>query len=153
MLKNPKVILDNVIGKINERTLRSKAQNESNDFCFVSTIEPKNINEALKDESWVMAMQDELNQFVRNNVWTLVPPPRSQTIIGTKWVFRNKMDENGVVSRNKARLVAQGYNQQEGIDYDETFAPVARLESIRILLVYACAHNLNSFKWKSKVHF
>ncbi|GJV08208.1 copia protein [Tanacetum coccineum] len=60
-------------------------------------------------------------------------------IIGTKWVYRNKLDENGVVTRNKARLVAQGYNQQEGIDYDETYAPVARLESIRILLAYACA--------------
>ena len=145
--------LDNVIGKINERTLRSKAQNESNDFCFVSTIEPKNINEAIKDESWIIAMQEELNQFVRNDVWTLVPPPRSQTIIGTKWVFRNKMDENGIVSRNKARLVAQGYNQQEGIDYDETFAPVARLESIRILLAYACAHNFKLFQMDVKSAF
>ena len=145
--------LDNVIGKIDERTLRSKAQNESIYFCFVSTIEPKNVNEALKDESWIMAMQDELNQFVRNDVWILVPPPRSQTIIGTKWVFRNKMDENGVVSRNKARLVAQGYNQQEGIDYDETFAPVARLESIRILLAYACAHNFKLFQMDVKSAF
>ena len=145
--------LDNVIGKINERTLRSKAQNESNDFCFVSTIEPKNINEAIKDESWIIAMQEELNQFVINDVWTLVPPPRSQTIIGTKWVFCNKMDENGIVSRNKARLVAQGYNQQEGIDYDETFAPVARLESIRILLAYACAHNFKLFQMDVKSAF
>ena len=98
-------------------------------------------------------MQDELNQFVRNDVWTLFPPPRSQTIIGTKWVFRNKMDENGIVSRNKARLVAQGYNQQEGINYDETFAPVARLESIRILLAYACAHNLKLFQMDVKSAF
>jgi hypothetical protein len=145
--------LDSVIGNINERTLRSKVQNESNYFCFVSTIEPKNINEAIKDESWVIAMQEELNQFVRNDVWTLVPQPKSQTIIGTKWVFRNKMDENGIVSRNKARLVAQGYNQQEGIDYDETFAPVARLESIRILLAYACAHNFKLFQMDVKSAF
>ena len=145
--------LDGVIGNINERTLRSKVQNESNYFCFVSTIEPKNINEAIKDESWVIAMQEELNQFVRNDVWTLVPQPKSQTIIGTKWVFRNKMDENGIVSRNKARLVAQGYNQQEGIDYDETFAPVARLESIRILLAYACAHNFKLFQMDVKSAF
>jgi hypothetical protein len=89
--------LNGVIGNINERTLRSKVQNESNYFCFVSTIEPKNINEAIKDESWVIAMQEELNQLVRNDVWTLVPQPKSQTIIGTKWVFRNKMDENGIV--------------------------------------------------------
>ena len=79
-----------------------------------------------------------VNQFIVNQVWDLVPPPKNQTIIGTKWVFRNKLDENGVVTRNKARLVAQGYNQQEGIDYDETYAPAARLESIRILLACAC---------------
>ncbi|GJW56901.1 retrovirus-related pol polyprotein from transposon TNT 1-94 [Tanacetum coccineum] len=85
--------LENVIGNLNQRTLRSQAQNQSNFYCFISTIEPKNINEALGDER-------------------------------TKWVFRNKLDENGIVSRNKARLVAQGYNQQEGIDYDETYAPV-----------------------------
>lgn len=145
--------LDSVIGNINERTLRSKVQNESNYFCFVPTIEPKNVYEAIKDESWVIAMQEELNQFVRNDVWTLVPQPKSQTIIGTKWVFRNKMDENGIVSRNKARLVAQGYNQQEGIDYDETFAPVARLESIRILLAYACAHNFKLFQMDVKSAF
>ncbi|GKD47119.1 retrovirus-related pol polyprotein from transposon TNT 1-94 [Tanacetum coccineum] len=76
----------------------------------------------------------------------IVPNPKDMTIIGTKWVFRNKLDENGVVSRNKARLVAQGYNQQEGIDYDETYAPVARLESIRILLAYACALDFRLFQ-------
>ncbi|GJY10035.1 retrovirus-related pol polyprotein from transposon TNT 1-94 [Tanacetum coccineum] len=108
-------------------------------------IEPKNVNEALTDESWIVAMQEELNQFVANDVWELVPQPRNMTIIGTKWVFRNKLDENGIVSRNKAMLVAQGYNQQEGIDYDETYAPVARLESIRILLAYACALDYKLF--------
>ncbi|GJQ92420.1 retrovirus-related pol polyprotein from transposon TNT 1-94 [Tanacetum coccineum] len=91
-------------------------------------LEPKNVNEALTDDSWIVAMQEELNQFIANDVWELVPQPRNMTIIGTKWVFRNKLDENGIVSRNKARLVAQGYNQQEGIDYDETYAPVAILE-------------------------
>ncbi|GKA57076.1 retrovirus-related pol polyprotein from transposon TNT 1-94 [Tanacetum coccineum] len=116
--------LDQVIGNLNQRTLRSQAQNHSNFFCFISTIEPKNVNEALKDESWVVAMQEELNQFVANDIWELVPLPISQSVIGTKWVFRNKLDENGIVSRNKARLVAQGYNQQEGIDYDETYALV-----------------------------
>ncbi|GJS35652.1 retrovirus-related pol polyprotein from transposon TNT 1-94 [Tanacetum coccineum] len=129
--------LENVISNLNIRTLRSQAQNKSNFFCFLSTIEPKNIDEALKDESWVISMQEELNQFISNDVWELVPNPKNMTIIGTKWIYRNKLDENGVVSRNKARLVAQGYNQQEGIDYDETYAPVARFESIRILLAYA----------------
>ncbi|GKB92891.1 retrovirus-related pol polyprotein from transposon TNT 1-94 [Tanacetum coccineum] len=99
--------LGNVIGNLNQRTLISQAQNQSNFFCFISTIELKNVNEALKDESWIIAMQEELNQFLANNVWELVPLPKSTTIIGTKWVYRNKLDENGVVSRNKSRLVAQ----------------------------------------------
>ncbi|GJU24324.1 retrovirus-related pol polyprotein from transposon TNT 1-94 [Tanacetum coccineum] len=98
-------------------------------------------------------MQEELNQFIVNDVWELVPQPRNMTIIGTKWVFRNKLDENGIVSRNKARLVAQGYNQQEGIDYDETYAPVARLESIRILLAYACALDFKLFQMDVKSAF
>ncbi|GKB17691.1 retrovirus-related pol polyprotein from transposon TNT 1-94 [Tanacetum coccineum] len=130
--------LENVIGNLNQRTLRSQSQNQSNFFCFISTIEPKNVNEALTDNSWIVAMQEKLKQFIANDVWELVPQPRNMIIIGTKWVFRNKLDENGIVSRNKCRLVPQGYNQQEGIDYDETYSPVARLESIRILLAYAC---------------
>ncbi|GJT59746.1 retrovirus-related pol polyprotein from transposon TNT 1-94 [Tanacetum coccineum] len=137
--------LENVIGNLNQRTLRSQAQNQSNFFCFISTIEPKNINEALTDKSWIVAMQEELNQFIANDVWELVPQPRNMKIIRTKWVFRNKLDENDVISRNKARLVAQGYNQQEGINYDETYSPVVRLESIRILLAYACALDFKLF--------
>ncbi|GJY97226.1 retrovirus-related pol polyprotein from transposon TNT 1-94 [Tanacetum coccineum] len=112
--------LENVIGNLNQRTLRSQAQDQSNFFCFISTIEPKNVNEALTDESWLIAMQEESNQFIANDVWELVPQPKNMTIIGNKWVFRNKLYENGIVSRNKARLVAQGYNQQEGIIYNET---------------------------------
>ncbi|GJX40721.1 retrovirus-related pol polyprotein from transposon TNT 1-94 [Tanacetum coccineum] len=98
-------------------------------------------------------MQEELNQFVTNDVWSPVPPPENQTAIGTKWVFKNKLDETGIVSRNKARLVAQGYNQQEGINFDETYAPAARLESIRILLSYACAHDFKIFKMDVKSAF
>ncbi|GJR74644.1 retrovirus-related pol polyprotein from transposon TNT 1-94 [Tanacetum coccineum] len=145
----------NIIGKgnLNQRTLSSQAQDKSNFFCFLSTIEPKNINEALKDESWVISMQEELNQFILNDVWELVPNPKDMTIIGTKWVYKNKFDENGVVSRNKARLVAQGYNQQEGIDYDETYAPAARLESTRILLAYACALEFKLFQMDVKSVF
>nr|GEU50868.1 retrotransposon protein, putative, unclassified [Tanacetum cinerariifolium] len=97
--------LENVIGNLNQRTLRSQAQNQSNFFCFISTIEPKNVNEALGDESWIVAMQEELNQFITNDVWELVPQPRNMTIKGTKWVFRNKLDKNGIVSQNKARMV------------------------------------------------
>ncbi|GJV56313.1 retrovirus-related pol polyprotein from transposon TNT 1-94 [Tanacetum coccineum] len=121
--------------------------------CSKHMTEPKNINEALKDENWIMAMQEELNQFKTNDVWELVQNPMDMTIIGTKWVYRNKLDENGVVTRNKARLVAQGYNQQEGIDYDETYAPVARLESIRILLAYACALDFKLYQMDVKSAF
>ncbi|GJV20960.1 retrovirus-related pol polyprotein from transposon TNT 1-94 [Tanacetum coccineum] len=145
--------LENVIGNLNQRTLRSQAQNQSNFYCFISTIEPKNLNEALGDKSWIVAMQEELNQFIANDVWELVPQPKNMTIIGTKWVFKNELDENGIVSRNKARLVAQGYNQQEGIDYDETYAPVARLESIRILLAYAYALDFKLFQMDVKSTF
>jgi len=72
-------------------------------------------------------MQDELNQFTRNYVWFLVPRSDDMNIIGTKWVFRNKMDENGNIVRNKVILVAKGYNQEEGIDFYETHSLVARL--------------------------
>ncbi|GKE18123.1 retrovirus-related pol polyprotein from transposon TNT 1-94 [Tanacetum coccineum] len=104
---------------------------------FLSEIELKKLIEALEKEGWVITMQEELNQFERNKVWTLVPKPHRKTIIRTKWIWKNKIDEEGVVTKNKARLVAQGYNQQEGINYEETFAPVARLEAIRIFLAYA----------------
>ncbi|GKA82929.1 retrovirus-related pol polyprotein from transposon TNT 1-94, partial [Tanacetum coccineum] len=116
-------------------------------------VEPKNINEALKDESWIVAMQEELNQFVANDVWELVPLPISQSVIRIKWVFRNKLDENGIVYRINARLVAHGYNQQEGIDYDETYAPVARLESIRIVLAIACANDFKLYQMDVKSAF
>ncbi|GJW58741.1 retrovirus-related pol polyprotein from transposon TNT 1-94 [Tanacetum coccineum] len=87
------------------------------------------------------------------DVWDLVPLPKNHTVIGTKWVYMNKLDENGIVSRNKARLVAQGYNQQEGIDYDEAYAPVARLDSIRILLAIACAHDFKLYQMDVKIAF
>nr|GEV83927.1 retrovirus-related Pol polyprotein from transposon TNT 1-94 [Tanacetum cinerariifolium] len=90
------------------------------DFFFED--ESKKVSKPLNHPGWVDAMQDEVNQFSRNKVWTLVPTPYGKTIIGSKWVFRNKRDENGIVIKNKARLVAQGYNQQEGMYYDETFA-------------------------------
>ncbi|GJZ21048.1 retrovirus-related pol polyprotein from transposon TNT 1-94 [Tanacetum coccineum] len=145
--------LENVIGNLNQRTLRSQAQNQSNFYCFIYTIEPKNVNGALGDESWIVVMQEELNQFIANDVWELVPQPKNMTIIEIKRVFRNKLDENGIVSRNKTRLVAQGYNQQEGIDYDETYAPVARLEFIRILLAYACSLDFKLFQMDVKNAF
>ncbi|GJR34197.1 ribonuclease H-like domain-containing protein [Tanacetum coccineum] len=99
--------------------------------------EPKKVIQALQDPSWIEAMQDELLQFKLQKVWTLVDLPNGKRAIGTKWVFRNKNDERGIVIKNKARLVAQGYTQEEGIDYDEVFFPVARIEAIRLFLAYA----------------
>ncbi|GJZ63427.1 putative ribonuclease H-like domain-containing protein [Tanacetum coccineum] len=105
--------------------------------CFLLQIKPKKMTQALTDPSWIEAMQDELLQFRLQKVWRLVDLPKGKHAIGTKWVYRNKKDERGIVVRNKARLVAQGYTQEEGIDYDEVFAPVARIEAIRLFLAYA----------------
>ncbi|GKB62009.1 putative ribonuclease H-like domain-containing protein [Tanacetum coccineum] len=105
--------------------------------CFLSQIEPTSIAKALSDSSWVEAMQEELLQFKLQQVWILVDLPIGKRAIGTKWVFKNKKDERGIVIRNKARLVAQGHRQEEGIDYEEVFAPVARIEAIRLFLAYA----------------
>ncbi|GJU75019.1 retrovirus-related pol polyprotein from transposon TNT 1-94 [Tanacetum coccineum] len=120
---------------------------------FLSEIEPKKVSEALKHPGWVDAMQEELNQFYRNKVWTLVPLLHGKIAIGSKWVFRNKKDEHGIVTKNKARLVAQGCSQEEGIGYDETFAPVARMESIRIFLAFATYINFIVFQIDVKSAF
>ena len=98
-------------------------------------------------------MQDELLQFERNQVWILVPLPEGKTTIGTKWVFRNKKDEEGVVVRNKTRFVAKGYCQQEGIDYEETFTPLARLEAIRIFLAFAAHRGFKVYQMAVKSAF
>nr|GFC49978.1 putative ribonuclease H-like domain-containing protein [Tanacetum cinerariifolium] len=96
--------------------------NSTNDF---SAAEPKRVHQALKDPSWIEAMQEELLQFKMQKVWILVDLPYGKRAIGTKWVYTNKKDERGIVIGNKARLVAQGHTQEEGIDYEEVFAPVA----------------------------
>ena len=111
------------------------------------------MNEALADSDWVTAMQEELHQFERNKVWHLVPKPAERTIIRTTWVFQNKLDESGTVTRNKARLVVQGYNQEEGIDYEETFAPVARIEAIRILIAFAAHMEIKLYQMNVKSTF
>jgi hypothetical protein len=110
------------------------------------------VEDALRDPDWVPTMQEELNNFTRNEVCHLVPRP-NQNVIGTNWVFRNKQDEHGVVTRNKARLVVKGYSQVEGLDFDETYAPVSRLESICILLAYAIYHGFKLYQMDVKSVF
>ena len=98
-------------------------------------------------------MHEELNQFVRNDVWELVPRPKNVHVISTKWIFKSKTDKDGEIIRNKSRLVAQGYTQVVGVDFDESFAPIARLESIRILLSIACTMNFKLYQMDVKCAF
>ena len=126
--------LEIIVRNMNELTLRKRTADKCvanfvSYSCYLSQVEPTKVEEALQDERWVKAMHDELFQFQRNDIWTLVPKPKGEHIISTKWIFRNKTDDEGNVIRNKAQLVAQGYSQMEGVDYDETFAPVACMES------------------------
>ena len=118
-----------IVGNISELTLRKRTvdkcvANFVSYSYYLSQVEPTKVEEALQDETWVEAMHDELLQFQRNDIWTLVPRLEDEHIINTKWIFRNKTDEEGNVIRNKDRLVSQGYSQIEGVDYDETFALV-----------------------------
>ncbi|KAG8068859.1 hypothetical protein GUJ93_ZPchr0005g15577 [Zizania palustris] len=146
--------IDQVLGDISKGVqTRSRVASICEHYSFVSSIEPKHVDEALNDPDWVNAMHEELNNFERNKVWTLVERPKEHNVIGTKWVFRNKQDENGLVVRNKARLVAQGFTQVEGLDFGETFAPVARLEAIRILLAFASCFDIKLYQMDVKSAF
>ena len=135
---------DLIPGNLDEQMVtRKRYVNIVRFTLFISLTEPKNVKEALVDEFWVKTMQEELEQFERNDVWILVLRPSHTYVIGTKWIFKNKTDEFGNIVRNKDRLVSQDYTQIEGVDFDQTFAPVARLEFIHLLFSVAC---LISFK-------
>lgn len=116
-------------------------------MALVFEIEAKAI---LEDESWILIMQKELNLYQRNGVLSLVPKPNDKLVIGTKWVFRNKLDEEDKVIKNKARLVTHDYYHKEGIDCTETFPPIARLEAIHILLSYVAYHDIKLFQMDVK---
>ncbi|GKE81971.1 putative ribonuclease H-like domain-containing protein, partial [Tanacetum coccineum] len=114
----------------------------------------KNVSEqAMFNPSWIEATQEELLQFKLQQVWTLVDLPNGKRAIGTKWIYRNKKDERGIVIRNKARLVAQGHTQEEGMDYDEVFAPVFRIEAIRLFLAYASFKDFVVYQMDVKSEF
>jgi len=120
---------------------------------LISVVEPATVDEALPDDGWIISIEEELSQFQRNDVWDLIPKPEHKKIIVTIWVFRNKLNEQGEVVRYKARIIAQGYGQQEGIYYTETFALVARLEAIRLLLSYVVNHGIILFQMNVKNAF
>ena len=122
-------------------------------FSLLSTVEPKTVAKASKDDSWVKAMHEELDQIEKNKTWELVPRPKNKNVIGTKWIFRNKLDEEGQVVRNKARLVCKGYAQVEGIDFEETFAPVAWLEASRMFLALAVYKSFKVYQMDVKSAF
>ncbi|GKB78619.1 putative ribonuclease H-like domain-containing protein, partial [Tanacetum coccineum] len=121
--------------------------------CFLSQEEPKIISKALSDPAWVEAIQEELLQFKLQKVWILVDLPKGHRAIGTKWIFRNKKDKRGIVIRNKARLVAQGHTQEEGLDYDEVFTPAAIIEAIRLFLAYVSVMGFMVYQMDMKSAF
>jgi hypothetical protein len=122
-------------------------------MLFVALFEPRDVGHALSDLSWVNAIHEDLENFERNQVWTLVEPPRNMNVIGTKWIFKNKQGEDGEIVRNKARLITQWFSQLEGLDFGETFAPVARLEAIRILLAFAASKGFKLYQMNVKSSF
>jgi hypothetical protein len=141
--------IDQIIGSPSTgvRTRSKKHASFCEHYSFVSFVEPMCVEEALTDPDSVIAMKEELNNFTRNDVWVLEPPPKDKNIIGTKWAFCNKEDEHGLVVHNKARLVAKVFSQVEGLDFGETFAPIARLEAITCFLLTLHTMTLSCIKW------
>nr|GEX81029.1 retrovirus-related Pol polyprotein from transposon TNT 1-94 [Tanacetum cinerariifolium] len=119
----------------------------------VSTVKPKNIKEAMADSTWIEAMQEQFHQFDRLWVWELVDKPFGKSIIRLKWLWKNKKDKDQTVIHNKARLVAKGYAQEDGIDFEESFSPIARLEAVRIFIAYAAHKSFIIFQMDVKTTF
>jgi hypothetical protein len=126
---------------------------EQSHVAFLSMTEPKIFEEASQDDDWIRAMNEEIDQIEKNNTWELVSRPGDKNVIGSKWVFKNKMNEKGKVVRNKSILVCKGYAQVEGQDFDETFAPVARLEAMRMFLAYSCHKKFKVYQMDVKSTF
>ncbi|GKA46600.1 retrovirus-related pol polyprotein from transposon TNT 1-94 [Tanacetum coccineum] len=149
--------LDNIIGEL-ERPVSTRLQlHEQALFCyydaFLTSVEPKNYKDALTQACWIEAMQEELNECERLEVWELVPRPDKVMVITLKWIYKVKLNELGGILKNKARLVARGFCQEEGIDFEESFALVARLDAIRIFLAYAAHMNMIVYQMDVKTAF
>nr|GEX05215.1 hypothetical protein [Tanacetum cinerariifolium] len=140
------------------QSVRTRRQLESDaEMCMfaltVSRTEPKNIKEAMADSAWIELMQEELHQFDRLDVWELVDRPLCTNVINLKWLWKNKHDEENTVIRNKSRMVAKGYAQKEGVDFEESFAPVARLEAVRLFILYAAYKSFTVYQMDIKIAF
>nr|GEV17552.1 retrovirus-related Pol polyprotein from transposon TNT 1-94 [Tanacetum cinerariifolium] len=149
--------LEQVIGNP-PQSVRTRRQLESDaKMCMfaltVSQTEPKNIKEAMADCAWIESMHEELHQFDRLDVWELVDRPLCTNVINLKWLWKNKRDEENTVIRNKSRLAAKGYTQKEGVDFEESFAPVARLEAVRLFIAYATHKSFTVYQMDVKTTF
>ncbi|GKC88527.1 retrovirus-related pol polyprotein from transposon TNT 1-94 [Tanacetum coccineum] len=149
--------IDNIIGNPS-RSVSTQNQLATNAlWCFynsvMSKVEPKNFKSAVTEDCWFQTMQDEIHEFDRLDVWELVPPPDCAMIISLKWIYKVKLDEYGDVLKNKARLVVKGYRQEEGLDFEESFAPVTRIEAIRIFLANAASKNMTVYQMDVKTAF
>nr|GEY74797.1 retrovirus-related Pol polyprotein from transposon TNT 1-94 [Tanacetum cinerariifolium] len=149
--------LEQVVGNPSQ-SIKTRRQLESNGEMYmfpltVSRTEPKNIKEAMADSAWIKSMQEELHQFDRLEIWELIDGQLCKNVINMKWLWKNKRDEENTVIRNKSLLVAKGYAQKEGVDYEESFAPVARLEAVRLFLAYAAHKSFTVYQMDVKTAF
>ncbi|GJZ56453.1 retrovirus-related pol polyprotein from transposon TNT 1-94 [Tanacetum coccineum] len=149
--------LQNIIGDPSRPVAIRLQLHEQALFCyydaFLTLVEPKTYKDALTQSCWIKAMQEELYEFEHLEVWELVPRPDKVMVITLKWIYKVKLDELGGILKNKARLVARGYRQEEGIDFEESFAPVARLEAVRIFLAFAAHMNMIVYQMDVKTAF
>nr|GEX93890.1 retrovirus-related Pol polyprotein from transposon TNT 1-94 [Tanacetum cinerariifolium] len=149
--------LEQVIGNPSQSIRTRRRLETDGEMCMfaltVSQTEPKNIKKAMANSVWIEAMHDELYQFDRLDVYELVDRPLCKNVINMKWLWKNKRDEENTVIRNKACLVAKGYGQKEGINFEESFAPVARLEAVRLFVMYVAHKSFPVYQMDVKTTF
>ncbi|GJU54910.1 retrovirus-related pol polyprotein from transposon TNT 1-94 [Tanacetum coccineum] len=149
--------MENIMGNLSRLVSTIKQLATDALWCFynsvLSKVEPKNFKTAVNEDCWFEAIQEEIHKFDRLQVWELVPRPDCVMIIALKWIYKVKLDEYGDVLKNKARLVAKGYRQEECIDFKESFAPIARIEAIRIFIANAASKNMTIYQMDVKTVF